>query len=190
MTDWLLDIADKYLNRTRVYFVCRGMLYLVAIPLLLVVLLIMYQTRESKDIANIIIQTVQLLYDLGLAILCLALMRLLYEDNYKMPTIGYYAVILTIKGVHQFFMTNNSGGGDLYMLIFTLVLILHTVVGVQLLKTRFAVFGKAFLFYLGGIILSAIFSASHADMFSAIVLISALGVLAFTFYKELPLYYE
>ena len=91
MTDWLLDIADKYLNRTRVYFVCRGMLYLVAIPLLLVVLSIMYQTRESKDIANIIIQTNQLLYDLGLAFLCLALMRLLYEDNYKIPTIGYYA---------------------------------------------------------------------------------------------------
>lgn len=189
MTDWLLDIADKYLNRTRVYFVCRGMLYLVAIPLLLVVLLIMYQTRESKDIANIIIQTNQLLYDLGLAILCLALMRLLYDDNYKMPTIGYYAVILTIKGVHQFFMTNDNGG-ELYMLIFTLVLILHTVVGVQLLKTRFAVFGKAFLYYLVGIILSAIFSASHADMLSSIALISALGVLAYTFYKELPNYFE
>lgn len=190
MTDWLLDIADKYLNRTRVYFVCRGMLYLVAIPLLLVVLLIMYQTKESKDIANIIIQTNQLLYDLGLAILCLALMRLLYEDNYKMPTIGYYAVILTIKGVHQFFMTSDSGSGDLYMLIFTLVLILHTVVGVQLLKTRFAVFGKAFLYYLGGLIMSAIFSASHAEMLSSIALISALGVLAYIFYIKLPNYFN
>ncbi len=189
MTDWLLDIAYKYLNRSRVYFVCRGMLYLVAIPLLLVVLLIMYQTRESKDIANIIIQTNQLLYDLGLAFLCLALMRLLYEDNYKIPTIGYYAVILTIKGVHQFFMTNDSGG-ELYMLIFVLTLILHTVVGVQLIKTRFAVFGKAFLFYLGGIILSAIFSASHADILSSIALISALGELAYIFYMNLPNYYE
>lgn len=189
MIEWLLDIADKYLNRSRVYFVCRGMLYLVAIPLLLVVLLIMYQTKDSKDIANIIIQTIQLLYDLGLAILCLALMRLLYDDNYKMPTIGYYAVILTIKGVHQFFMTNDNGG-ELFMLIFILVLILHTVVGVQLLKTRFAVFGKAFLYYLGGLILSAILSASHEDMFSAIALISALGGLAFTFYRELPAYYE
>lgn len=190
MTDWLLDIAYKYLNRSRVYFVCRGMLYIVAIPLLLVVLLIMYQSRESKDIANIIIQTVQLLYDLGLAILCLALMRLLYEDNYKIPTIGYYAVILTIKGVHQFFMTSDSSGGELFMLIFILVLILHTVVGVQLLKTKFAVFGKAFLYYLGGLILSAIFSASHAEMLSSIALISALGVLAYIFYIKLPNYYN
>ena len=189
MTDCLLDIADKYLNRTRVYFVCRGMLYLVAIPLLLAVLLIMYHTKDSRDIANIIIQTVQLLYDLGLAFLCLALMRLLYDDNYKMPTIGYYAVILTIKGVHQFFMTNDNGG-ELFMLIFILVLILHTVVGVQLLKTRFAVFGKAFLYYLGGLIMSAIFSASHAEMLSSIALISALGVLAYIFYIKLPNYFN
>ena len=94
-----------------------------------------------------------------------------------------------LKGVHQFFMTNDSGG-ELYMLIFVLTLILHTVVGVQLIKTRFAVFGKAFLFYLGGIILSAIFSASHADILSSIALISALGELAYIFYMNLPNYYE
>ena len=190
MIEWLLDIANKYINRSRVYFVCRAMLYLAAIPVFLAILFILHQTKDTKDIADIIIQICQLLYDFGLAFLCLALMRLLYEDNYKIPTIGYYAVILTIKGVHQFFMTSDSSGGELFMLIFILVLILHTVVGVQLLRTRFAVFGKAFLYYLGGIILSAILSASHADMLSSIALISALGVLAYIFYIRLPNFFN
>lgn len=190
MIEWLLDIANKYINRSRVYFVCRAMLYLVAIPVFLAFLFILYQTKDTKDIADIIIQICQLLYDFGLAFLCLALMRLLYESNYKMPTISYYIVILTIKGVYIFFITSNGGEGELYTLIFVLVLILHTVVGLQLLKTEYAVFGKAFLFYFGGILMAAIFSASHADLFSAIAMILACGVLAYIFYKELPLYFE
>lgn len=166
------------------------MLCLVAIPVLCAILLVFFQTKGSKDIANIIIEISQLLYDFGLAFLCLALMRLLYNDNYNIPTIGYYVVVLVIKGVYQFFMTSNNDGGELYMLIFALVLILHTVVGLQLIKTRFAVFGKAFLYYLGGILLAAILGASHEDLLSVIAMVFACGILAFTFYKYLPTYYE
>lgn len=188
MTEWLLDIADKYLNRSRVYFVCRAMLYFVAIPVFLAVLVHFSKSRDSKDIANIIIQIIQLLYDFGLAFLCLALMKLLYDSNYKMPTIGYYAVITAIKGVYQFFITSIGGKGEIYTLIFVLCLILHIVVGVQLLKTKYAVFGKAFLYYLGGILMASIFS--DMDFLSMIAIIFAGGILAYTFYKELPLYYE
>lgn len=190
MIDWLLDIGNKYLNKERVSFVCRAMLCLVAIPVLLIVFLILYQTKDLKDIANIIVEICQLLYDFGLAFLCLALMRLLYRDNYNMPTIGYYVVVLVIKGVYQFFITSTGSKGELTVLIVALVLILHIVVGLQLLKTRYAIFGKAFLYYLGGILLSAIFSASHVNLLPTISTFFACGILVYIFYKYLPTYYE
>lgn len=184
MTDWLLDIGNRYLNKERVAFVCRAMLYLVAIPILLAI----FQTKGSKDIVKIALQISQLLYDISLAFLCLALMRLLYGDNYKIPTIGYYVVILTVKGVYLFFITSIGGKGEVYTLMFVLVLILHIVVGIQLLKTRYSVFGKAFIYYFCATIMAAIFS--DVDSLSSIFMISAFGVLAYTFYKYLPTYYE
>ncbi len=188
MIEWLLDIAHEYINRSRVYFVCKAMLYFVVIPILLTALL--FFQVGSKDIFNIIIQINQLLFDLGFAFLCLALMKLLYDNSIKMPTLGYYAVISAIKGVYQFFITSIGGKGELYTLIFVFSLILHIVVGVQLLKTEFAIFGKAFLYLFGGVLIAAIFSASHEDLLSALAMFLACGILVYTFYKELPLYFD
>lgn len=188
MIEWLLDIGNRYLNRERVSFVCRGMLYILFIPIL--VLLFGIFGARWGDSLSIIGQISDLLFDLCLATVCLAIMTLVFADGNKLPIIGYYVVISVIKGVYQFFITSIGGKGELYTLIFVLSLILHVTVGIQLLKTKFSVFGKALLYYVGGVAIAAALSTSKANTFSGVAIFLAGGYLAYTFYKYLPTYYE
>ena len=188
MNDWLLDIGSKYLNRERVSFVCKGMLYILFVPIL-VFLFGMFGARWG-DSLSVMGQISDLLFDLCLATVCLAIMTLVYADGDKLPIIGYFVVITVIKGVYQFFITSIGGKGELYTLIFVLSLILHITVGIQLLKTKYSLFGKAMLFFVGGIAVSAALKTSNADALSGVAIFLAGGYLAYTFYKYLPTYYE
>lgn len=189
MTEWLLDISKRYFNKARVISISRGMLYILFIPVLLVLFALL--GARYSDSTSIFGQVFQLIYDLGLAFLCLALMRVVYENGYKMPVIGYYVVVTVIKGVFLFFITSiGTEQGELYTLIFVLSFVLHIIVGVQLLKTKFVKIGKAFLYYVGGIIITAVLSTSEMKGLDSIVLILTCGILAYTFYKELPMYYD
>lgn len=189
MTEWLLDIGNKYLNKGRVSFVCRGMLYILFAPILILLLGLLFGTNFGEEL-SIIGQISNLLFDLCLAIVCLSVMVLVYEDGYKMPTIGLFVVITVIKGVYQFFITSIGGKGELYTLIFVLCLILHTTVGFQLLKTGYSIFGKALLYYIGGVVIAAALKASRADTLSTIVIFLTGCMLANTFFKYLPHYYK
>ncbi len=187
MTEWLLDIGNRYLNKERVSFICRGMLYILFVSILLLAFGIL--GARYGDELSIIGQISSLLFDLCLAMVCLSIMTLVYADGDKIPTIGYFVVITVIKGVYQFFITSIGGKGELYTLIFVLTLILHITVGVQLLKTKYTIFGKALLYYVGGIVIAAALRTSNADFLSAIAIFLTGGMLAYTFFKYLPLYY-
>ena len=188
MIDWLLDIGNRYLNRERVSFVCRGMLYILFVPIL-VLLFGMFGARWG-DSLSVMGQISGLFFDLCLATVCLAIMTLVYADGDKLPIIGYFVVITVIKGVYQFFITSIGGKGELYTLIFVLSLILHITVGIQLLKTKYSVFGKALLYYVGGIAISAALSTSGANALSGVAIFLAGGYLAYAFYKYLPTFYK
>ena len=188
MTEWLLDIGNRYLNKERVSFICRVMLYILFVPILLLVFGL-FGARYGDEI-SILGQIAGLLFDLCLATLCLSIMTLVYAEGDKIPTIGYYVVITVIKGVYQFFITSIGGKGELYTLIFVVSLTLHITVGVQLLKTKFSIFGKALLYYVGGVVIAAALSASHADDIATIVMLLTGGLLAYSFFKNLPQYYK
>ena len=188
MIDWLLDIGNKYLNKEVVTYACMGMLFLLFFPVLLL-LLSMFGVKNGVDL-SIVGQVSDLLYDLCFATACLALMTLVYADGNKVPVIGYFVVTTVIKGAYQFFITSIGAKGELYTLIFVLCFVLHITVGVQLLKTRFSVFGKAMLCYIGGLAVAAGLRASALDAVSSVVILITGFLLAFTFYKELPLYYK
>ena len=188
MTEWLLEIGNRYLDKGRITFVCRLMLYILFVPLLML-FLGMLGAQYGDELA-IIGQISGLLFDLCIATVCLSLMTLVYADGEKMPTIGFFVIISVIKGVYQFFITSIGGKGEVYTLIFVLCLTLHITVGIQLLKTKFSVFGKALLYFVGGIVIAAALSASHADGLSTIVAFLTGGMFAYTFFKYLPKYYE
>lgn len=185
MNEWLLDIGRNYLNRDRVVVICKVLLM---IPVLLIVFGLL-ASKVSGDY-SMIGQILQLLFDLGLAVLCIALLRVVYENNYKIPIIGYYVVVTIIKGVYLFFITSNgTKQGELFTLIFVLSFVLHIIIGIQLLKTKFAVLGKAFLLYVGGIALGGILRASEFEGLSIIVIMLSFFILIYFFYRELPTYY-
>ena len=188
MIDWLLDIGKRYLNKERVAFVCKGMLYLLFVPVLLL-LFGVFGTKWSNDF-SIIGQISDLLFDLCMATVCLSIMTLAYADGNKLPVIGYFVVITVIKGVYQFFITSIGCRGELYTLIFVLSLILHIAVGVQLLKTKFSVFGKVLLLFVGGIAIASALKTSQAYFLSGVAIFLTETYLAYTFYKYLPTYYE
>lgn len=187
MIEWLLGIGNRYLNKERVSFICMGMLFLIIAPIILM-LLGVFGVISSGEL-SIIGQISQLLLDLGFAVLCLALMIILYENDYKIPSIGYYIVVLSVKGVYQFFITSIGGKGELYTLIFVLCLILHIVVAMQLLNTKFSIFGKTLLYYVVGVVIAAALKTSHADGLSTIVIIVTGAMFVYVFYRHLPHYY-
>lgn len=190
MIDWLLDIGRTYLNKDRVAWLCKAMLCVSFLPLLVLAIGILTRTNLKGPLA-ILGQISQLLFDIGLALLCLALLRVVYDKCYKIPIIGFYAVLTIIKGVYLFFITSNgTKQGELFTLIFALSLLMHIIVGVQLLKTEFVKFGKAFLYYIGGIILAAVIGTMDDGLLSPLIMLSTCGVLAYIFYKYLPTYYE
>jgi len=180
--DWLLDLGKSFLNKEKVILISKLLLLL---PILIILSAII--ARGYPFIGQI----VQLCFDLGFAVMCLGLMVAIYKQNCKFPIIGYYVIVTFIKGVYLFFITSQpTQHGELYTLIFVLSLILHTITGIQLLKTDFSVFGKAFLVYVGGIVLSALLNTSNHELFSALVSTLSLMILIYPFYKELPNYYN
>ena len=188
MNEWLLDTGKKYLNKDRVSFICRVMIYILLVPILLLIFGL-FGARYGDEI-SILGQIAGLLFDLCFATVCLSIMTLVYADGDKIPTIGYYVVITVIKGVYQFFITSIGGKGELYTLIFVVSLTLHITVGIQLLKTKFSIFGKALLYYVGGIVIAAALNASHADDIATIVMLLTGCMLAYTFFKHLPSYFD
>ncbi len=186
MNEWLLDIGRNYLNRDRVVAICKGLLM---IPILLIVFGLL-ATKTSGNF-SMIGQILQLLFDSGLALLCIALLRVVYENGYKIPIIGYYVVVTLIKGVYLFFITSNgTKQGELFTLIFVLSFVLHIIIGIQLLKTKFSVLGKAFLLYVGGFVLGGILGTTEFEGLSIIVIMLSFLILVYSFYRELPTYYS
>lgn len=176
--DWLLDLGRTFLNKEKVIQICKVLFVTIAFAIF-------------ADHNRIIAQILSLIYDLGLATLCLALMVVADKHNYKIHLLGYYVIVTLIKGVYLFFITSiGTEHGELYQLIFVVSLVLHTVTGIQLLKSEFSVIGKAFLlYYLGGIIIAAVLSASGIDLPIMITHALLLAILIYPFYKELPKYY-
>ena len=179
--DWLLDLGRTFLNKERVIQVSKVLLYL---PI------IIFAFAVFVEHYRFIGQILQFIYDIGLAVLCLALMVVVYKHNYKIPLLGYYVIITVIKGVYLFFITSiGTEHGELYTLIFVFSIVLHTITGIQLLRTDFSVFGKAFLYYLGGIVLASALSDSIPNIPLSIIQAMILVILIYPFYKELPKYY-
>lgn len=175
--DWLLDLGRTFLNKERVIQICKVLFVTIALSIF-------------ADHNRIIAQILSLIYDLGLATLCLALLVVADKHNYKIHILGYYVIVTVIKGVYLFFITSiGTEHGELYQLIFVVSLVLHTITGFQLLKSEFSVIGKAFLYYLGGIIIAAVLSASGIDLPLMITHAILLAILIYPFYKELPKYY-
>lgn len=175
--DWLLDLGRTFLNKERVIQICK-------------VLFVTLVLAVFADNNRIIAQILALIYDIGLATLCLALMVVADKHNHKIHVLGYYVIVTVIKGVYLFFITSiGTEHGELYQLIFVVSLVLHTITGIQLLKSEFSVIGKTFLYYLGGYILAAVLFASGIVLPLMITHAILLAILIYPFYKELPKYY-
>lgn len=183
--DWLLNLGRTFLNKERVIQICKGLFVTIALAIF---------ASHNRIIAYIL----QSIYNLGFATLCLALMVVADKHNYKINILGYYVIVIVIISVYLFFTA--IIGTELEVFSFLLGIfyfVLHIIIGIQLLKSEFSVFGKAFLYYLGGMILvSSIYLLyMYARPTSVIELpLMKMDAILFTiliypFYRKLPKYY-
>lgn len=188
MEKWLLEIGDKYVNKTNFNMACM-ILFAIQGLLLFVVFRALRIGGILGDLSDLIWtislsgQLLQLIQEICIAFLFLGLMISVYRKGYKMPLIGILLIISFCTGVLTF-VVNNTGGqrGPLFFLSSIIISILQIIVGFQLFKTDFRILGKFILAFPIVMFLSILlFGTSPIVMFIAIANVVALTYAFYTF---------
>lgn len=187
MTEWLINLGNKYLNRTNIVLICKVM-FVLQICLLFVV----FRAMRINGILGLLAELIwvlslsgkllQLLQDIGLSALFLALMTSAYKRGCQVPLMGYLILLMFCMGVLTF-VVNCTGGhrGAFFFLSSIITSVLQVMVGYNLQKTEFARLGKLVMAFPIVFFLSMFLYPPYAAMVLAIINVS---VLVYAFYKE------
>ena len=188
MTEWLINLGNKYLNnRTSIVLICKVM-FVLQICLLFIVFRAMQINGILGSLAELIWvlslsgRLLQLLQDIGLSALFLALMTSAYKRGYQVSLMSYLILLMFCMGVLTF-VVNSTGGhrGAFFFLSSIITSVLQVMVGYNLQKTEFARLGKLVMAFPIVFFLSMFLYPPYAAMVMAIINVS---VLVYAFYKE------
>lgn len=188
MTEWLINLGNKYLNnRTSIVLICKVM-FVLQICLLFVVFRAMRINGILGSLAELIWvlslsgRLLQIIQDIGLSALFLALMTSAYKRGYQVSLMSYLILLMFCMGVLTF-VVNSTGGhrGAFFFLSSIITSVLQVMVGYNLQKTEFARLGKLVMAFPIVFFLSMFLYPPYAAMVLAIINVS---VLVYAFYKE------
>lgn len=188
MTEWLINLGNKYLNnRTSIVLICKVM-FVLQICLLFIVFRAMRINGILGSLAELIWvlslsgRLLQIIQDIGLSALFLALMTSAYKRGYQVSLMSYLILLMLCMGVLTF-VVNSTGGhrGAFFFLSSIVTSVLQVMVGYNLQKTEFARLGKFVMAFPIVFFLSMFLFPPYAAMVSAIINVS---VLIYAFYKE------
>lgn len=188
MYEWLINLGNKYLNnRTSILLICKVM-FVLQICLLFIVFRAMRINGILGSLAELIWvlslsgRLLQIIQDIGLSALFLALMTSAYKRGYQVPLMGYLILLMFFMGVLTF-VANSTGGhrGAFFFLSSIVTSVLQVMVGYHLQKTEFARLGKFVMAFPIVFFLSMFLYPPYAAMVMAIINVS---VLVYAFYKE------
>ena len=188
MTEWLINLGNKYLNnRTSIVLICKVM-FVLQICLLFIVFRAMRINGILGSLAELIWvlslsgRLLQIIQDIGLSALFLALMTSAYKRGYQVSLMSYLILLMFCMGVLTF-VVNSTGGhrGAFFFLSSIVTSVLQVMVGYNLQKTEFARLGKFVMAFPIVFFLSMFLYPPYAAMVLAIINVS---VLIYAFYKE------
>ena len=195
MHEWLIDLGNKYLNRTNIILICKVMF-----ALQICLLFIVFRTMGVNGVLGQIAELIwtmslsgklwQLVQDMGLAALFLGLASSIIRKGYHVLYISYLIIILFGMGVLTF-VANITGAhrGAFFFLSGIVTSVLQVLVGYYLYKTEFAQLGKFVLVYPIVFYASMLFFPSSSSAIMIILILDNIA-LVYAFYKYLPMYYE
>lgn len=188
MYEWLINLGNKYLNnRTSIVLICKVM-FVLQICLLFIVFRAMRINGILGSLAELIWvlslsgRLLQIIQDIGLSALFLALMTSAYKRGYQVSLMSYLILLMFCMGVLTF-VVNSTGGhrGAFFFLSSIVTSVLQVMVGYNLQKTEFARLGKFVMAFPIVFFLSMFLYPPYAAMVLAIINVS---VLVYAFYKE------
>ena len=188
MYEWLINLGNKYLNnRTSIVLICKVM-FVLQICLLFIVFRAMRINGILGSLAELIWvlslsgRLLQIIQDIGLSALFLALMTSAYKRGYQVSLMSYLILLMFCMGVLTF-VVNSTGGhrGAFFFLSSIVTSVLQVMVGYNLQKTEFARLGKFVMAFPIVFFLSMFLYPPYAAMVLAIINVS---VLIYAFYKE------
>lgn len=187
MEKWLLELGNKYINRSIFILAC--------IALFAIQGLLLFRILCSGGICGKLFdliwavtmsgQLLQLAQEVCLAIMFLKLMTTVYRNGYQMPLIGYL-LLLSFGAGFLTFVVNNTGGqrGLLFFISSIVVSILQVIVGLQLQRTELKKLGK-FIFLFPIVLLLSILLFGTFPIIVMIVNASNVVALTYAFYTVL-----